>query len=282
MSDAQLPDSQDVENKCNACGRYIGPIYVCPFCGSKVKRSSRITYTRNLALILAIAGLLVFHAWSIGYGNPDVNLEDLNETSNYAYVTIKGVVTRAPVYYPGEDGAPGTLYFTVDDGTGEISVRAYPIPVVQEMIETGKIPGFGDRVVVTGNTYWYNAERGFILNSLSQLEIHRSEPILMTIEEVNDLDPDTTEGYYRVNVTGTVSSWRQYYSAVDVTLIDGDGHEISLYVPNSVMDLTGTGPLGTLEVGKILEAVGCLEYYDAGSYSKWEIIPVSLEDVREV
>ncbi|MFO7619423.1 MAG: OB-fold nucleic acid binding domain-containing protein [Thermoplasmata archaeon] len=282
MKEMAVQNDQEAENKCNSCGRYIGPIYVCPFCGSKVKRSRRVSYTRNLALILAVVGLLVFHAWSIGYGNPDVNLEDLNETSNYAYVTLNGVVTRAPVYYPGEDGGPGTIYFTVDDGTGDISVRAYPIPVVRDMLETGKIPGFGDRVKVTGNTYWYNAERGFILNSLSQLEIYREEPMPMTIAEVNDLDRSASEGYYRVNVTGTVSSWRQYYSAVDVTLIDGSGNEMSLYVPNSVMELTGTGPLGRLEIGMALEAVGCLEYYDAGSYSKWEIIPASMLDIREV
>jgi uncharacterized membrane protein len=150
------------------------------------------------------------------------------------------------------------------------------------LLDREKIPGFGDRVVVTGNTYWYNAERGFILNSLSQLEITRDEPIQMTIAQVNELNPEFTVGYYRVNVTGTVSSWRQYYSSVDVTLIDGNGNEMSLYVPNSVMELTGTGPLGRLEVGMRIEAVGCLEYYDAGNNSKWEIIPANMDHVREV
>ena len=277
-----ITDTEDIENKCHSCGRYIGPIVICPFCGHKVTRSARFTYTKNLALVLAIAGLLMFHIWSIPYGTPDVNLEDLNETSNYAYVRLSGVVTQAPVYYPDEYGDAGTIYFTVDDGTGEISVRAYPSPTVEDMLATGKIPGFGDRVNVTGNTYWYNAETGFILNHLDQLEIFRPEPIPMTLGEITDLDPEYSEGYYRVITSGEVISWRQYYSAVDVTIADEDGNEISLYVPNSVMALSGTGVIGTIEIGMQLQAIGCLEHYDAGSYSKWEIIPTSTEFITEV
>lgn len=273
---------EGVENKCGSCGRYIGPIVLCPFCGHKNIRSKRFTYTKNFALVMAITGLLLFHVWSIPFGTPSVNLEDLNETSNYAYVTLSGVVTRAPVYYPDEHGDAGTIYFTVDDGTGELSVRAYPTPVVEDMIATGKIPGFGDRVNVTGNTYWYNAETGFILNHINQLDIYRPEPINMTIEDVMNLVPEDTPGYYRIRTTGTVTSWSQYYSAVDVTLADEDGNEVSLYVPNSVIDLSGTGVLGTIEIGMELEAIGCLEYYDAGTWSKWEIIPTSTEFITEV
>lgn len=275
-----VTDHVEVEAKCTECGRYIGPIVTCPFCGHRVKRHSRITLTKNLALAFAIVGLLALHGTSMIWGTPAMNIEDLSETTNYAYVELSGVVVRAPTYYPGDDGAPGTIYFTVDDGTGQISVRAYPQPVVRQMLEQKKIPAFGDRVNVTGNVYWYNAERGFILNSLTQLEIDRPTAVNMTVSDIASLDPEDMDGYYRARTFGTVTSWRKFAFSVDVTITDEKQNEISVYVPNSVLDLTGTGVLGTLNVGMGLEVEGCLEYYDAGSYSKWEIIPATSDDIK--
>jgi hypothetical protein len=148
------------------------------------------------------------------------------------------------------------------------------------MLESGKVPGFGDRVRLTGNVYWYNAERGFILNDLNQLEITRPEPTNMTIGKITSLDVSSMAGYYRARTSGIVTSWTKYFSAVEVTLADAQGTEMSLYVPNSITDLTGVGVLGQLEVGMGLDVTGCLEYYDAGSYSKWEIIPATTADIH--
>ncbi len=272
--------SQELENRCKECGRYIGPTVMCPFCGHKNVRTSRITVTKNIALAVAVIGLLALNIWSISYGSPNMDIDDLGETSNYAMVEISGVIPRAPVYYPGVDGAPGTIYFTVDDGTQQVSVRAYPQPVVEDMLATGKIPAFGDRVNVTGNVYWYNAERGFILNNLANLEIHRQTAVDMTVAEITHLDPDGMDGYYRVRTFGTVNSWRKFDFALDISIIDENDNEISVYIPASIYDLTGLGALGTLEVGMGMEVAGCLEYYDAGSYSKWEIIPATTADLR--
>ncbi len=275
-----VTDHEEVEARCTNCGRYIGPIVTCPFCGKRVKRHSRITLTKNLALTFAVVGLLVLHGTSMIWGTPAMNIEDLTETTNYAYVKISGIVTRSPTYYPGDNGAPGTIYFNVDDGTGELSVRAYPHPVVYNMLETGKVPAFGDRVNVTGNVYWYNAEQGFILNSLAQLEIYRPKAHNMTITEINALSAEDMTGYYRATTFGTVTSWRKFDFSVDVTIIDENQEEMSLYIPNSVFDMTGTGVLGTLTTGMGLEVTGCLEYYDAGSYSKWELIPATMDDIK--
>ncbi len=272
--------SPGLENRCKSCDRYIGPTVVCPFCGHKNRRTSRITFTKNAALVIAIVGLLALHIWSMSYGTPNMNIEDLGETSNYAMVEISGVIPKAPVYYPGENGAAGTIYFTVDDGTQQVSVRAYPNPVVEDMLATGKIPAFGDRVNVVGNVYWYNAERGFILNNLDNLEIDRQTALDMTISDITDLDHESMNGYYRVRTFGTVSSWRKFDFALDISIIDENDNEISVYIPSSIYDLTGLGELGTLEVGMGLEVSGCLEYYDAGSYSKWEIIPATTAEIR--
>ena len=271
---------EDVENSCANCKRYIGPIVTCPFCGHRTKRRSVIGVTKNAALVVAVVGLLVLHIWSMSYGVPTMDIEDLSETANYAYVEISGFLPRAPVYYPGEHGGAGTIYFTVDDGTQQISVRAYPNPVVEDMLETGKIPAFGDRVNVSGNVYWYNAERGFILNSLEQLDIFRPEEVNMTISEINDLEHESMDGYYRVKTFGTVSSWRKFDFAVDISIIDEHDNEVSVYIPGSVYDLTGLNDLGRLEIGMGLEVIGCLEYYDAGSYSKWEIIPATTAEIK--
>jgi len=277
--EGSISTPDDVENSCSNCKRYIGPIVTCPFCGHRTKRRSIIGITKNAALVFAVGGLLILHIWSMSYGIPTMNIEDLSETANYAYVEISGSVPRAPVYYPGEHGGAGTMYFTVDDGTQQISVRAYPNPVVEDMLETGKFPAFGDRVNVSGNVYWYNAERGFILNALEQLDIYRQDAVNMSLSEITALDHESMDGFYRIKTFGTVSSWRKFDFALDISIIDENDNEVSVYIPSSVYDLTGLNDLGVLEIGMGLEVTGCLEYYDAGSYSKWEIIPATTAEI---
>ena len=89
VEDIQTPD--DVENSCSNCKRYIGPIVTCPFCGHRTKRRSVIGVTKNAALVVAVVGLLLLHIWSMSYGVPTMNIEDLSETANYAYVEISAV-----------------------------------------------------------------------------------------------------------------------------------------------------------------------------------------------
>lgn len=262
---------------CPNCGRYIGPVPKCPFCDFKMPKKKSYNALKWGTLVWGVVGLLLLLALYGSQPNPLVKIGDLGRENNYSYITIEGVITNTPSYYPADYGEGGSLYFVVDDGTGEILVKTYQQTTV-ELVEMGKIPAYGDRVRLQGNFQYRGYEFSLILNSGEQLEIFREDPIQMTIVDIENAEGNDDMTTQRVTVEGKVSYWKKFDWAIDIYISDENGSMVDIWIPQSITDLTGDGDVYSIYEGATVRVTGALEWYEAGSYSRWEIIPASSDD----
>ena len=133
------------EGVCPSCGRYIGPREVCPYCGAKVKKRISVRLLKYSAVAMAILGLLLVQIVAVKTETPLYHVSEIKRSMNYAHIKMAGTVVRYPSIY--EDGS---MSFWIDDGTGEIMVKAYRFEA-NRLIENGLIPGVGDYVEVEGS-----------------------------------------------------------------------------------------------------------------------------------
>lgn len=269
---------------CPKCNRYIGPVEICPYCRAKVRKGRAYVALKYGSLVIAILGLLLVRQLAVFQGTPKLSISDIGPENNFAKVALSGKITNAPMFFPEEHGSSGSLYFELDDGTGIITVRSYP-STTRELLEQNKIPGFGDfvrvkgQVAVTGDVY------ALVLQAADQLEILR--PNAAEVPNVSILDiacgdsNSFTEGS-RVRVRGELDEWYQYTFALSLWLKDDNGYRVNIWIPQSITELTGLGALGRLRTGVILTAEGGLKWYEAGQYSRWELIPATSQDIKEV
>jgi hypothetical protein len=212
-----------------------------------------------------------------------MNIEDISEVNNWAYINIVGTVVSTPRYFPREHTNTGTLYFDVDDGTGTITVRAYDT-ATRELIEKQKIPAFGDKVDLKGVVNVRKDQITIVLNSADQLKIIREPATAISISELYQARTD--ENYFidgtRVKIKGTIDYWVKYKFALSLWLSDDYGNQANIFIPQSIIELTGPGILYTITEDMEISATGALKWYAAGRYSRWEIIPATTADIYRI
>jgi hypothetical protein len=133
---------------CSMCGRFIGPESVCPFCGASGQSRLSLRVLRRVALVVSILGLGL--VWFIARQSPPplVAIADLTPTMNYALVTVRGVVPRAPrIHKTGS--SVDYLSFQVADGTNTLYVFASS-PLAARLVDEQRLPGPGAAIDVTG------------------------------------------------------------------------------------------------------------------------------------
>ncbi|MCD6461168.1 MAG: hypothetical protein J7L61_00285 [Thermoplasmata archaeon] len=262
---------------CPNCGRYIGPVETCPYCGFKIPKKASYKALKYGVLIWGIVGVLLLQQIYGPIPNPEVKIADLGPENNYGRIVIEGMVTRTPTYYDSETKEYGTLYFTVDDGTGEMQVISYDTTTIQ-LVKAGKIPAFGDHVRVEGTYQYRDYKYSMILDSPLHLTIERPEPYETTVAFIDNALEEAGLTGDRVTVEGYVESWDLYDWALSMWITDYQGHSVNFYVPSAVWKLTGEGSLFGLEVGQHVRVTGALMWYESGRYSRWEIIPATSDD----
>lgn len=269
---------------CPNCKKYIGPVESCPYCRAKVGKAKAYTALKYGSLVIAILGLLLLRQIAIFQGVPFVNINEIGSGNNFGYVEIRGIVCETPAYFPEETTSSGSLYFDVDDGTGIITVKSYS-STTKDLLAQNKIPGFGNKVVVRAQVSSSATDTSLILQSAECLSIVEEKAESLT--SISDLV--TPEGgrfteYEHLRVLGRVESYTQYAYATSVKLADlnESSKNITIWIPQSVLDLTGLGVLNRMYPHMLLEVEGNLEWYEAGKYSGWEIIPTTMQDIKEV
>lgn len=134
---------------CPSCGRFVGALTRCPHCGAAVRKRLSVRVFRYFALLLGTVGLLFLYLMVRNREIPLVKIGEITPTMNFAYVRVHGrVASDARVYREG-DQIQG-LGFVVDDGSGEIGVRAYRA-VARELLASNMVPRMGDTVTVAGS-----------------------------------------------------------------------------------------------------------------------------------
>lgn len=134
---------------CPSCERFIGPADRCPYCGADAGRSGSLRVLRYAALALAVAGLAFLILMTGGRDLPVVRVADITPLMNFAYVRIRGTVPRK-AYVSRSGGKVEYLSFAVDDGSGQLRVKAYG-QVARRLVESGTAPGRDASVDVSGN-----------------------------------------------------------------------------------------------------------------------------------
>lgn len=116
-----------------------------PAHGPQVERPLRVRVLRIASLVLAFAGLILLYLYSTHREIPVVRAGEITPTMNFAYVRIRGEVTRDAYLFKS-----GGLIFNVHDGSGEIAVMGGRTQA-DVLKETDRLPRRGDQVDVAGS-----------------------------------------------------------------------------------------------------------------------------------
>lgn len=166
---ANVPDGAS----CFTCERFIGAADTCPYCGEGSAKSPMLRILRFIALGLAVVGLGLLYLASGIDGFPVTKIGLITPAMNFAQIRVVGNVRR-DAYVAREAGEVDYLSFYLDDGSGEIQVRAYRT-VARALVENGAVPNKGERVGVIGNLRVPAGKKPRLtLQSEQQLHIERN------------------------------------------------------------------------------------------------------------
>ncbi len=151
MSEKSLPGQkeQPPEAVCSHCGRYVGPVSKCQYCGAPVRTRISLRFFRWAAVLLATVGLGLLYFMSIRKEVPLVQIGNIKNTMNFAYIHVEGRVPSAARVFRDGDSV-SSVSFTLDDGTGDIEVKVYR-KKAQVLVDAGKVPRAGDRIAMDGS-----------------------------------------------------------------------------------------------------------------------------------
>src|SRR5450759_2069262 len=108
---------------CGSCGRYIGPVAACPYCGAETVGRLPLRLLHWVAVLLGVAGLAVLYATARQRTPSDVHPAQITPAMNFARVWIEGDVTRS-VPRASATGRTPSLSFTLGGDGGETIVTA--------------------------------------------------------------------------------------------------------------------------------------------------------------
>ena len=235
----------------------------CPYCGAKVKKRLSVKILKITAIIVALIGLLLVHQAAVHATTPQVKIGEIKKTMNFAYIKISGIVTRYPSY--GEDGS---ISFWIDDGTGEIMVKAYRADA-EKLLKEKRIPGLGDKVTVEG-TLRVREDFAYLIIEIPSKLIIEEAPLAGTFK-VDQITEELLDK--KVIVEGRVSNVRYLDSGAIIIYLMGARGDLQVYIPPifTVLNLT----LNVRE-GSYIKVKGVVQLYRG----ELEVVPRLPEDIQ--
>lgn len=134
-------ETQSDEMNCPACGRFVGAVTKCPYCGAKVSKRMSLVVTRWAAVLLATVGLFLLYLMAIHREVPLVKLGEIEPTWNFGLVRVSGTVASDARPFKSGRG----MSFNVDDGTGRMVVFTTERQMT-ELQEQNLVPKAGDSI----------------------------------------------------------------------------------------------------------------------------------------
>jgi DNA/RNA endonuclease YhcR with UshA esterase domain len=234
---------------CPSCGRFVGPLEQCPYCGASVRKRLPLRYFRLGSIALALLGLAALLYAARGSPTPKVSIASVGATMNYAYVRLEGQVTRGPTYDPETQ----QLAFYLADPTGEIMVSSFRA-VTRQFLEQKKIPVAGDHVAAEGTLRVRDDFASLNLISPDKLEL--THPTATPVK-IGDIGPD--HNLQVVTITGDVREIRTPYQGLTLYSVGDATGEIDLAVYSDILALTG--PLADVQIGDAVQVGGTVSFY---------------------
>ncbi len=245
--------------KCPSCGQEIpDDVDICPYCTAHVRNRVRIKAIYAVALTLIIvASAYSFFAFAESEV-PVSKIGDLGITQNYNFVHIRGTVVNYPKAYESNYGIT-QVSFTVDDGTGQITVKLYR-DQIQRMEQEKKVPAIGDTVDAQG-TFSYGTRKSLTINNIEFLKITHGKYHGLSLKKLATAPPWGFKNGELISVSGNITGVSEYSFGYIATIDDS----VDLLVPQVYCGLK------MVDIGKVSSGTvrfyGSLEFYQSKKQS---------------
>jgi DNA/RNA endonuclease YhcR with UshA esterase domain len=173
-------ETQSDEMNCPNCGRFVGAITKCPYCGSKVEKRMSLVAVRWAAVLLATIGLFLLYMMAKHRDIPVVLLGDIKPTMNFGQIRVVGQVDSDARAFKS-----GGMGFNVSDGTGTIMVFVSQ-KQAKELGEKNLVPQAGDSISFAGGLNISDEEASMRLLSVRDLQLTRAPAASVRLADIND------------------------------------------------------------------------------------------------
>lgn len=295
ITTVQTTINKDQGTLCSACGHFAGVYENCPRCGTYLPKRTTVKFFRYFSLFLATAGLLCLYLWAKNKELPVIQVKDITETMNFAYVRMIGVVTKDARISYDDAKKPSYLYFTMNDGTGEIMVGAYR-QHAQKIAEGNMLPKRGNFVDMKGQLKIKAQNISLMIQAVEQFKIReatkeerqnlqsqplkpapfkpsepRKNPDAISFSEIKKITP--AEKDKLVEVSGKVGELRKFKMGQKMTLEDASGKiEVNLWDST----FADAPLLEKLKSGVRIQVTGRVDEYKG----KCQINPQAVDDIQ--
>ena len=236
---------------CPSCGRDAGTSEICPHCGADLKRRVKVRAFGIIAIVVAVAGVAVLLFFASRAPVPAVKIGDIESTSNYAYVQIKGGVSRGPNYNPDSQ----SITFWVRDDTGEIMVSAFR-DQTQALIAADRVPAPGDAITLQGTLRVREGTPSLTIASADAVQITRATAAAADRPLGSITPADDLKG---ARVVGVVRKINGPYPGLKlITLRDATG-AIDVVIPADFEAVFGATP--PITIGQSIQVVGAVTLF---------------------
>ena len=172
-------ETQSEEMNCPKCGRFVGAVTKCPYCGSKVEKRMSLVAIRWAAVLLSTVGLFLLFLMAKHREIPLVKLGEVKPTMNFAQIRVEGVVdSDARTFRTG-----GGMGFNFSDGTGTIMVFISQ-KQAQEMVEKNLVPKAGDTVNFAGGLNIADDKSSMRLLSVDEFHLIRAPAVAVRLADI--------------------------------------------------------------------------------------------------
>lgn len=161
-------ETQSDDIYCPSCGRFVGPVGKCPYCGAKIHRRMSLVLIRWAAIFLATVGLFLLYLMAKHRDVPVVMLGNVQPTMNFGQIRVVGQAVSDGRFFKN-----GSMGFTVSDGTGSMMVFTSQRQA-QELEAKDLIPRSGDSVNFVGGLNISEDRSNLRLISVENFELTRA------------------------------------------------------------------------------------------------------------
>jgi DNA/RNA endonuclease YhcR with UshA esterase domain len=174
-------ETQSSEMNCPSCGRFVGAITKCPYCGTKVEKRMSLVAIRWAAVLLSTIGLFLLFLMAKHREVPVVMLGNIQPTMNFGQIRVMGEVASDARPFRSGMG----MSFNVSDGTGKIIVFVSK-KQMDDMIARNLVPKAGDQVNFVGGLNISDEESSLRLLSVKEFQLTRAAAASVRLADINN------------------------------------------------------------------------------------------------